>query len=158
MGRLFLDCDGVLANFDKLATEILGGMYSRDYEEKFGTDAFYAALDSHGSFFKSLELLPDALELFDAVKHLHPIILTGAPMNMPSSFFHKIDWIEEKFGINQRFIICQSKNKFLYCSEGDIIVDDWPKHSQKWIDQGGIWVHHDNAKSSIDVLKNLGII
>ena len=37
--QLYLDCDGVLADFDRAATALLG-MGSREYEKRHGLPAF----------------------------------------------------------------------------------------------------------------------
>ncbi|HEX8421607.1 MAG TPA: hypothetical protein VF638_16485, partial [Sphingomonas sp.] len=76
--RLFLDCDGVLADFDMAATELLG-MPPRQFEKRYGLPEFWKRLARHSDFYGSLPLMPDAMVLFDAVRHLDPIILTGLP-------------------------------------------------------------------------------
>jgi len=76
--QLYLDCDGVLADFDAGATAILG-MKPRAFEQRRGLGRFWQKLASAPDFYFSLPLLPDAMQLYDAVKHLDPIILTGLP-------------------------------------------------------------------------------
>lgn len=75
--QLYLDCDGVLADFDKAATELLG-MPPRTFEKRRGIGAFWRELTRHPDFYGSLPLMPDAIELFEAVRHLDPVILTGS--------------------------------------------------------------------------------
>lgn len=158
IGQLYLDSDGVLADFDKTANAYLG-MPTREYEKLFGADAFWAKLAEIEDFFFSLDLMPDAQELYDAVKHLDPIILTGAPSQLGErAHLEKIRWAEKKFGPKQRIITCSSKNKYTYCKPGDIIVDDWPKHRKLWEDAGGIWVPHTSTKETIAHLINLGVL
>jgi hypothetical protein len=67
--QLYLDCDGVLADFDKGATAVLG-MPPRDYEKAHGLGRFWQKLAQAPDFYFGLPLLPDAMRLFEAVKHL----------------------------------------------------------------------------------------
>ncbi len=154
--NLYLDSDGVLLDFDKVANDIFG-MDSRLYEKTYGSDAFWKKLEEAEEFFFSLPLMPDAIELYEGVKHLNPIILTGSPSQLGErARVDKFRAAEKHFGKQQRIIICQSKLKSMYCQPGDTIVDDWPKHRAKWEEKGGLWVHHVNASQSLTDLKNLG--
>jgi len=158
VNTLFLDCDGVLADFDKAAHSWLG-MPSRDFERLHGADAFWAKLKELEEFYFSLELMPDAQELYDAVKHLKPVILTGAPSQLgQAAHVEKMRWAAKHFGPDQKIITCQSKKKAIYGKPGDIIVDDWPKHRHVWEAMGGIWVPHTNTKDTLDQLRALGVL
>ena len=77
--RLFLDCDGVLADFDLAARQLLG-MTPKQYIAAHGRGAFWSKLAKARNFYGSLPEMPDARRLFDAVKHLGPTILTGLPL------------------------------------------------------------------------------
>ena len=70
--QLYLDCDGVLADFDGGAEKVLG-MAPRAYKERHGAARFWARLAQQPDFFGSLPLMPGSTELFEAVRHLHPI-------------------------------------------------------------------------------------
>ena len=153
--KLYLDMDGVLADFDKRAADILN-MPTHRYEKTFGSQAFWHVLQSTPDFYSSFDLMLDAPFLFDAVERLKPTILTGLPMG---------DWAEpQKRAWGTRWfpgvpmITCRSKDKSLYCSPGDIIVDDRTEYRHLWEAKGGIWVHHTSAYDSIRQLRELRII
>lgn len=152
--QLFLDCDGVLANFDKRAEEALG-MNPRLYEKIHGTKKFWDGIYSIPDFFFTLEPMDDAYELVHAVEHLNPIILTGKPKGEWGRE-QKLRW-RDKYFPKLEMIVCQSKDKIKHAKAGDVLVDDWTKYKQVWIDGGGIWVDHVNARTSIVKLKQLGI-
>jgi hypothetical protein len=153
--QLFLDCDGVLADFVGGATKVLG-MHPNEFEKKYGEAKMWNIIEDHHDFFGNLEPLSDSYELFDAVKHLAPIILTGRPRG---------EWaVEQKLLFRDKYypgtpmIVCRSQDKIKYAEPGDVIVDDWHKYKHLWVNGGGIWVMHTSAKDSIRQLKELGVI
>lgn len=144
--QLYLDCDGVLADFDRAATELLG-MPPRAYEKRHGIAAFWRELAAHENFYGSLPLMPDAMELFEAVRHLDPIILTGLPRGKWAAP-QKVRWAAEHFP-GTRIITVMAVDKRNHAQAGDILVDDQIKHAHLWEEAGGIFVHHRDARSSI---------
>jgi len=58
MARVFLDCDGVLADFDKAATAVLDSR--RQFQQQFGRKQFWRKLAAAPNFFAELDLLGDA--------------------------------------------------------------------------------------------------
>ena len=77
--RLFLDADGVLADFDAGAQRLLG-MKPKAFIAKHGRGEFWKRLARAKNFYGTLPEMSDARLLFDAVKHLEPTILTGLPL------------------------------------------------------------------------------
>lgn len=156
--NFYLDMDGVLADFEKRAT-MLCEMVPHKFEEKYGEVAFWERLHSDPEFFLNLDPMPDMRELYDAVKHLEPTILTGIPRGMDPVNNQKHEWCKRQFGSDQKIICCQASKKSLHIYEkGDILVDDRQRYMKKWLDRGGIFVHHKTAKESIQRLKYLGVI
>jgi hypothetical protein len=150
MRQLYLDCDGVLADFDKGATAILGTS-PKKFEERHGLGRFWQKLASAPDFYFSLPLLPDAMRLFHAVKHLDPIILTGLPRGNWASD-QKMRWAEKHFpGV--RMITCMARDKRNHAKEGDV-----PGRRQFEVPPplgagGRIFIHHKNAADSIEELR-----
>lgn len=105
MNQLFLDCDGVLADFDTLAIRIFN-QHPRKAEDLLGTDEFWRRLGDYENFYGNLPLMPDAMRLYAAVAHLHPIILTGCPPGEWSEP-QKVAWAARHFpGV--KIITCRS--------------------------------------------------
>ena len=151
MRQLYLDCDGVLADFDTGAAAILG-MKPKAYEHRHGLGRFWQKLAQAPDFYFSLPLLPDAMQLYEAVKHLDPIILTGLPRGNWAAD-QKMRWAEKHFpGV--RMITCMARDKRNHAREGDVLVDDNDKFRHLWEQAGGIFVHHKDAASSIEELRN----
>lgn len=144
--QLYLDCDGVLADFDRRARDILG-MAPRAYEKKYGIGAFWREIARHGDFYGTLPLMPDAMDLFAAVRHLIPVILTGLPRGQWAAP-QKIRWAAEHFPGTQ-ILTVMAVDKRHHAQRGDILVDDQQKHAHLWEAAGGIFVHHRSAAETI---------
>ena len=153
--QLFLDCDGVLADFDSSAQRIFG-MPTKVAHQKLAPHQFWQKLRSAPNFYGSLDLLPDAMTLFNAVRHLDPIILTGCPMGGWAEP-QKVAWAAEHFR-GTKIITCMARDKRLHMQPGDILVDDTLKHRHLWEEFGGIFIHHTSAAHSIAELKTLGLL
>lgn len=153
--QLFLDCDGVLANFDERAVEIVG-MKPRDFENQNGAKTFWNMIYDTPDFFYSLNPMPDAHDLVNAVRHLNPIILTGRPRG-EWAIDQKLRWRDKHFP-DLKMIVCRSAEKIKHAQPGDIIIDDWPKYRQIWLDGGGVWIDHYTAEISINELKKMGVL
>ena len=150
--QLYLDCDGVLADFDRAATELLGSP-PRAFEKQYGLPKFWKRLAAHRDFYGTLPLMADAMRLFDAVRHLNPIILTGLPRGDWAAP-QKVRWAAEHFP-GTRIITCLAADKRKHAREGDILVDDTLKYRDLWEGAGGIFVHHRNADATIAVLHEI---
>jgi hypothetical protein len=154
MRQLFLDCDGVLADFDKQFV-LLAGTTGQTYEDEHGSGTFWNLIQNSKKFFEDMPLMSDALELYAAVKHHRPIILTGCPRGT-WSVQQKLIWRDKHFkGVPM--VTCLSRDKVDYCQPGDVLVDDFLKHSQKWIDGGGVFVHHTNTPSTLQQLSQIDL-
>ena len=62
--QLFLDCDGVLADFNAGATDVLG-MSPRAFDERHGKREFWRRIARARDFYATLPLMSDARLLFD---------------------------------------------------------------------------------------------
>jgi predicted alpha/beta hydrolase len=148
--QLYLDCDGVLADFDKGAQAILG-MHPRAFEKSRGIGRFWAKLASAPDFYFSLPLMADAMELYEAVRHLKPIILTGLPRGNWAAD-QKVRWAAKHFpGVP--IITTMARDKRDHAKEGDVLVDDQLRHRALWEEVGGVFIHHKSAAESIEELK-----
>lgn len=147
--QIFLDCDGVLADFDTYAEHYFG-MPPREYERLMGSSRFWFELEEKGDFYRNLPLMHDAHDLVEGVRHLSPTILTGCPRGNWAER-QKVAWAEEHFpGVP--IITCRSADKRLHANPGDVLIDDWHQHRARWIEHGGIWISHSDAETSLAAL------
>ena len=63
MRQLYLDCDGVLAAFDRGATEILG-LPPKAFQARHNPGLFSKKQATAPDFYARLPLMPDAMRLF----------------------------------------------------------------------------------------------
>jgi len=168
--RIYLDMDGVLADFDA-GLRALGiepdqtTNKSRSHmtpAEIVLKDKVYDAILAQ-PFFNTLPLMPDARELWDfCAKYGEPAILTAAPSResgFEKAAREKREWIEKHFGPipDERFICTNSSKKRNYVGhlpgEYQILVDDRPSNVHGWRAAGGFGILHLSAESSIGLLE-----
>ena len=144
--RLFLDADGVLADFDE-GFRRLTGMTPRQFEARHGRRAFWREVAKARDFYGTLPEMDDARTLFDAVKHLKPTILTGLPLGNWAAP-QKVRWAAEHFpGVP--IITCMARDKAKHMQPGDVLVDDRETHRAAYEAHGVVFVHHRNAEDSL---------
>jgi 5'(3')-deoxyribonucleotidase len=150
--RLFLDCDGVLADFDAGARQLFGAPFDH-FQAKHGSRETWRRLSRADNFYGSLPEMPDARRLFDAVKHLDPTILTGLPLGSWAAP-QKIEWAAEHFpGV--AIVTCMARDKHKHMSPGDVLVDDRENHREAYEAAGVLFVHHKSAKDSLRQLAQI---
>jgi hypothetical protein len=154
MTQLFVDLDGVLADFDT------------GYERAFGIRPSKAAdnvdwslVRKRDGFYADLPPMPDFAELWGFVDQLvkKPIILTGVPSGVPEAPDNKRAWVRRHIGEHVEVRCCRSREKCLHASPGDILADDWIKYRDLWLAAGGRWVTHRSARETIDALLEMGV-
>jgi hypothetical protein len=150
--RLFLDADGVLADFDAGATALLG-MTPHEFEARHGRREFWRRIAKAPNFYGTLPEMPDARRLFDAVEHLKPTILTGLPLGNWAAP-QKVKWAAEHFpGVP--IITCMARDKHRHMSAGDVLVDDRENHRAAYEKEGVVFIHHASAEDSLRQLAKI---
>lgn len=146
MTQIWLDCDGVLADFDE-GFKNHTGRITKEFEKEFGTTVFWNTIKQKGDFFESLPMMQDAMFLVNNVRHLRPIILTGCPEGTWAQV-QKINWAARYLpGIP--IVTCLSRDKRNFCHAGDVLIDDTLNYSGLWEDEGGVFIHHTSAGESV---------
>ena len=150
--HLFLDADGVLADFDDGVRKLLGAS-PKQYIAKHGRGTFWKRLARAKNFYGKLPEMPDARQLFDGVKHLQPTILTGLPLGTWAAP-QKVEWAARHFpGVP--IVTCMAREKHKHMQPGDVLVDDREKHREAYEKAGVIFVHHKNAEDSLKQLAKI---
>ena len=158
--QVFLDCDGVLADFDGFAAEVLG-MPPREYDRiKHNNSDLWDRLYAVEDYFFKLPKMYDADDLVEGVEALGftPIILTGIPSKNGSDWAidQKTRWAQVHFP-HLDIICCKSKEKSLNMIDGvhNVLIDDWAKYKKIWEGKGGTFILHTSAEQSLKELEEV---
>jgi hypothetical protein len=146
--RIFLDLDGVLADFEG---ELPADKYTADGHVKW--DEF-----DHEWWAKQ-PICPGAKEFYDAAKKMGKVKFLTAPMLNVDSYTGKVEWIQNfvpergKF-ILRDMILCPARDKFLLARPDRILVDDREKNIAQWTAAGGIGIlHKGDFKATMKALE-----
>jgi len=153
--KIYVDMDGVLADFEKRYKEIFGKDISRDrkdnnFEKNFMTlinDKHFSTLDKMDGFFE----LVNYLNSVNIPKEI--LSSTGRPHKHESVSSQKSEWLE-KHGIDWPQIFVPGKHlKKNYATPNSILIDDTKSNITDWNEAGGIGILHTNVESTISMLK-----
>lgn len=150
MTRIYIDLDGVMADFDKYFFDTFGVE-----SHKLDDPTLWKWINGHGNFFRNLPLMPGALDFFKSVEHLNPTILTACPKtNYAVAAVQKRQWVYEHLSKDITVIpMLGGKNKCLFMhSPGDVLIDDFEKNCIPWAEHGGFAIHHKNFKTTRNYL------
>ena len=148
--ELFLDLDGVLADFDRGVKKATGKR-----PEDLPMKIMWRELSRHPDFFGTLEFMHDAQELWAFCAPYEPTILTGLPMGSWAPD-QKRRWVASMLGANVRVITCMARDKHRHAGPGKVLVDDREKARDPWEAAGGTFILHTSAANSIAALQKLG--
>lgn len=159
MLTVYLDMDGVLADFDKKTIELIGKRLRDFPTSKDGWDA----INHVPEIYSLLEPMPDADELVAGVFQLQQLyrfnigVLTAIPRigRIPDAKIHKRNWIEIYYPklLRDFNIGPYAVDKQKHCRKGDVLIDDSEKNIPQWNDAGGYGILHTSAEKSLAELE-----
>ena len=161
---IYLDMDGVVADFDK-RFEDLSGMMPQAYVDKNGLNAFWDLIDEKHkvAFWRGIELMPGAQKLVKFIEQ-YPFEMLTAPSIKKQSIIGKGLWVKDKIGT-----LYSTKPKVTYRSakqkhtvkpkltKFDILIDDKGSTIDNWNAAGGTGIFYQNADQVSNDLKKLGL-
>jgi len=149
--ELFLDLDGVLADFNG-RIKLLTGKQPNELPK----NRLWSSVARDGDFYYKLKLMPDADILWGYCKQYIPTFLTGLPM-MKGSADQKTRWCAEKFGPEWKVICLMARDKKLHSGPNKVLVDDNMKNCNEWMEKGGVAILHTDVHETISKLEELRI-
>jgi hypothetical protein len=152
---LFVDLDGVLVDFDSGVERVTGARPSEQLPR-----AMWPRLARTPSFYTHLEWTPDGPLLWEHVRTYHPTILTGLPLGRWAAP-QKRAWCERELGREVRVITCMSREKSHRARTATpldvtpVLIDDRASLRDAFEREGGLFIHHVEAASTIAALERL---
>ena len=154
--NIFIDMDGVLVDFQKGISELIGHPLGSDNYGHSEYDRRKQELTDKRCF-RKLPPMVDYHELIGYVKHtgLPWEILTAAgAVNRNIVVYDKNEWIKQ-YVDPYVVVTCtySGTQKAVFASKGNVLIDDRPKNIEAWEAAGGIGILHKSAKHTIEELK-----
>ena len=163
--KIYLDMDGVVADFDQRFRD-LAGMGPREFEDKYGKNAFWDFIDEGDNkvkFWVGIPPMEGASQLVDYVSK-HDYVMLTAPSIKKQSRLGKNLWIRNHTGdifpSKPKVIFKAAKEKHKVkpsLTEKDILIDDKASTIDNWNAAGGTGILYQSAPQVISALKKLGL-
>ena len=137
---LFLDLDGVMADFDGAFPALFGVDHRTLPDEEM-----WRYINEYGTYFRDLPPCQGALRFYAAVRHLNPIILTACPPDRYADVAaQKRAWVREHLGDDVPVLPVQGgkAKPFFMHRPGDILIDDFYRNIVRWNAAGGRGLLH----------------
>ena len=164
---IYLDMDGVLADFDKAVNDLCG---MRTMQQDGETDPrhdekMWAEIRKIGHFYDRLDLMPGAKEMFDRIYGKYGDrceILTGIPKKergIPDAAEDKVKWTRRLLSEDVVIRTVLRKEKLNYChGPEDVLIDDREKTIREWRNAGGTGILHTGAEKTLGEMEHLGLL
>ena len=142
MKTVYLDMDGVVADWNLAAQQILG--HHLDSNGRW-PDADWQQMVKHQRFYRDLPLMPQARWFVSEVHYLAECrgydvrFLTAVPHNndFPWAFSDKMAWVQEQFPTIPVWFGPYSDDKQMRSEPGEILIDDRAVNCEQWRARGG---------------------
>ena len=153
--KIYLDMDGVIADFDKRYKEL----YKMEPKEAEDKKEFYKFFDGFIATkqFATLDLLPDAVPLLNYLSKLNIpteiLSSTSSEKRDTDIRAQKLMWLQTHnigFKVN---LVPGKRLKKDFSNANSILIDDTPVNIDQWRREGGVGILHTDTISTLGILK-----
>ena len=158
---LYLDMDGVVADWETAIADILG--YKLVEGDRW-PDQDWRKIIQFQRIYRDLPLLPWAREFVDEASKIALAanyavrFLTAVPRrnDFPYAFEDKVHWANKHFPTIPVWFGPYSQDKQKRAAPGQVLVDDRMTNINEWIAQNGIGIYfHRNPDAVLAILRNI---
>ena len=162
MQHLYLDMDGVIADFYTLLSE----WFKVDHWKEIKTREEILERLKGSSFFSEIPVFDNTYLILDIVDYYSKgnwsILSTPLKGDEENSAKHKDKWLDQVFGFafdndfNKKRFYSAHKWKFatLYGERQNLLIDDRPTNLEEFKEHGGLTIRYQANESKLDNLEN----
>jgi hypothetical protein len=169
--EIYLDIDGVLADFEKGANKVLrANGYPlwldeswNEFDEFQKDEIRWSLIALQEDFWETLPTVRESKKLFRFVEPYKPNVLSVIESRHSKKTANiRPDWLKEKFGSDAFYEIhlvedlVKSSLAINIHGRPNVLIDDSLEHCQIFEECGGIAIHHQTVGRTITQLKKLG--
>jgi 5'(3')-deoxyribonucleotidase len=122
-------------------------------DDLYGKHVFEVIQDDHrtlareyfqsGEFFATIPVMPESVEVIEALMKQYEVFITTAAMDVPCSFTPKFQWLQEHFPFvsPQQIVFCGDKS----IVAADYLIDDNLRQLSKFRGEGIIYTAPHNV-------------
>lgn len=165
---LYLDMDGVLADFNALARQTLNATSQDEHAAAARgrwPDEEWRKLKDVPNFYRILPKTDIADDLVTLARCFRDQLgwriraLTAIPKgnDMPDAFQDKLEWMQEHYPDIRVYFGPYSKDKQRHAQPGDYLVDDRVDNCREWTEAGGVAIKVDDTdrRKALDQLQSV---
>lgn len=159
MKTLYLDMDGVLADFDTYARQVLGHPTNGNTR---WSDEEWKKLGENPRLYRDLDKTAEADDLVAFCRNWTDRrgwdlkVLTAVPKgnDMPWAFYDKVVWMQRRYPNIPVMFGPYSQDKQHHAQPGDILIDDRTSNCEEWRRAGGVAIQHrGDLSNTLDLLR-----
>jgi len=152
---IYLDMDGVIADFNKRYKELYH-MNPRDAEKKKEFDKFFDEFIATGQF-ATLDLMPDAMEGITFLRKLNVptqiLSSTASEKRNDAIAKQKLVWLQTHGITFTPNLVPGKRLKRNFAAPDKIIIDDTEVVIDQWREAGGIGILHKDWPTTVAILQ-----